>query len=225
MAHMDGTHFPGETPEYRSARDALLAAEVELTRQIEAVAEHRRRLPLGGVVPEDYAFAEGPTDLDTEGDPRATSLSELFGPHDTLALYSFMYSSDMARACPMCTSLLDGLDGAAPDIIQRLSFAVVAKSPIKRLRSYARSRGWTNLRLLSSAGTSYNRDFLGEDASGEQRSRLNVFVRRDGETRHFYATEKAATGPDQDERHVDLLWPLWNMLDLTPAGRGDWRPG
>jgi len=26
-------------------------------------------------------------------------------------------------------------------------------------------------------------------------------------------------------RHVDFMWPLWNILDRTPEGRGsDWGP-
>lgn len=92
----------------------------------------------------------------------------------------------------------------------------MASSPLERVRGYARDRGWDRLRLLSSAGTSYNRDYLAETADGEQRSVLNVFTRSGGEIRHFYATEKGPTGPGQDDRHVDLLWPLWNVLDLTP---------
>jgi len=40
--------FPGETPAYRDARNALLEAERELRRQIETVAAARRALPLGG---------------------------------------------------------------------------------------------------------------------------------------------------------------------------------
>ena len=135
-----------------------------------------------------------------------------------------MHSPDMSLPCRMCTSLLDGLDGAAPDLMQRAGFAVVAKSPIDRLRSYARDRGWTNLRLVSSAGTSYNRDYHGENES-EQLSRMNVFIRRDGVIRHSYATEQTPPAPGWDDRHVDLIWPLWNLLDLTPEGRGgDWRP-
>jgi len=135
--------FPGETAEYRTARDALLVAEHELTRQIEAVAALRRALPLGGPVSEDYEF--------TADDPvRTVRLSELFDGHDTLLLYSFMYAQDMPRPCRMCTSVLDGLDGSTPDIHARASFAVVAKSPIERLRAYARERNWANLRLLSS---------------------------------------------------------------------------
>jgi predicted dithiol-disulfide oxidoreductase (DUF899 family) len=217
--------FPNEPPEYRVARDALTQAETELTRQVEAVAAQRRSLPLGGVVAEDYVFSEGPADLAEDGPARPVRVSELFGGHDTLLLYSFMYSPDTARPCRMCTSLLDGLDGAVPDLDERAAFAVVAKSPVGDIRSYARERGWANLRLVSSAGTTYNRDYHGESASGEQLSRMNVFVRRSGQVHHFYATEQTTPEPSWDDRHVDLLWPLWNLLDLTPEGRGsEWRP-
>ncbi len=222
---MDQIRFPGESADYRAARDRLRAAEIELTQQIDAVAELRRRLPMGGSA-QDYLFTEGPADLGADEPIRPVRLSELFAPErDTLLLYSFMYGPEMDRACPMSTSLLDGLDGSAPDIMQRVGFAVVAKSPIERIRAYARTRGWVNHRLLSSAGTSYNRDYHGEDAEGNQESTLNVFVRRAEEVHHFYGTEKAGPfRPGQDDRHVDLLWPLWHALDLTPAGRSDWRP-
>jgi predicted dithiol-disulfide oxidoreductase (DUF899 family) len=221
---MGSVRFPNESPEYRAARDALTQAETELTRQIEEVAAQRRRLPPGGKVPEDYAFSERPAEPSADGVPRQVRLSELFGGHDTLLLYSFMFSPDMSRPCRMCTSLLDGLDGAAPDLVQRAGFAVVAKSPVDRLRSYASERGWVNLRLVSSAGTTYNRDYHGENEH-EQLSRMNVFTRRGGVIRHLYATEQTPAAPGWDDRHVDLIWPLWNLLDLTPEGRGrDWRP-
>jgi predicted dithiol-disulfide oxidoreductase (DUF899 family) len=220
-----GLRFPDEPPEYRAARDALTRAESELARQVETVAAQRRSLPLGGVVAEDYVFSEGLADLREDGPARPVRLSELFGGHDTLLLYSFMYSPGMARPCQMCTSLLDGLDGAVPDLADRAAFAVVAKSPVSDIRSYARERGWANLRLVSSAGTTYNRDYHGESASGEQLSRMNVFVRQAERVHHFYATEQTAPEPGWDDRHVDLLWPLWNLLDLTPEGRGsEWRP-
>ena len=225
MKSVSDIRFPNEPPGYRAARDDLTRAETELTRQVEAVAAQRRSLPAGGAVPEDYTFTEGPADLRQEGPARPVRLSELFGPHGTLLLYSFMYSAEMTRPCPMCTSVLDGLDGAVPDLADRAAFAVVAKSPAGRLRSFARERGWVNLRLVSSAGTTYNRDYHGESADGEQRSRMNVFVRQGQQVRHFYATEQATPEPGWDDRHVDLLWPLWNLTDLTPEGRGsDWRP-
>jgi predicted dithiol-disulfide oxidoreductase (DUF899 family) len=223
---MTDSRLPGESDEYRAARDELTAAEHELTAATEKVAALRRALPPGGLVPEDYVFTEGPDDLERDLPERQVSLSGLFGSHDTLVLYSFMYGPLMDEGCPMCTSLLDGLNGSAPDIERRVSFGVVASSPLERLRAYARDRRWDRLRLLSSAGSRYNRDYLAETADGEQRSVMNVFTRRDGEIRHFYATEKGPTAPGQDDRHVDLLWPLWNVLDLTPGGRpSSWRPG
>jgi predicted dithiol-disulfide oxidoreductase (DUF899 family) len=77
------------------------------------------------------------------------------------------------------------------------------------------------LRLLSSSGNDYNRDYHAESPEGDQRPMLNVF-RRDGATiRHSWGSELfyAPSEPDQDPRHVGTLEPSWNMLDLTPAGR------
>jgi predicted dithiol-disulfide oxidoreductase (DUF899 family) len=103
----------------------------------------------------------------------------------------------------------------------------VAKSPIKRIRAFARKRGWRNLRLLSSANNSYNRDYHGEDKKDSQLPALNVFARRSGKIHHCYCTEMlfAPFNPGQDGRHVDLIWPLWNLFDFTPEGRGTaWIP-
>ena len=215
------THrFPGESRAYRTARNKLLDAELKLRKQVEQVAALRRKLPLGGEVPEDYEFEEDGA--------RKVRLSKLFARgKDSLILYSFMYGPKMEKPCPMCTAFLDSLDGAAPHIVQRANLAVVAKSPIARIREFARSRGWRNLRLLSSSANTYNRDYYGESPDGSQNPSLNVFTRRDGAIRHFFHTEllfeKAEKG--QDDRHIDMAWPLWNMLDFTPEGRGtDWYP-
>ncbi len=217
--------WPGESVAYREARDALTEAEHELSRALEAVAARRRSLPTGGAVPEDYVFSEGPTDIDDDDDPRDVRMSALFGPHGTLMLYSFMLGDEEGDVCRMCTSLIDGYDGAAPDLGQRVAFAVVAPASLERLRAYGRERRWRNVRLVSCAGTSYAADYGGQTPSGELTSRMNVFTRRDGPVRHFYASEKAATAPGEDDRHLDLVWALWGALDLTPEGRGDtWRP-
>lgn len=220
--------FPGETSEYRAARDRLLAAERDLRRNIEQVAAMRRELPLGGVVEEDYRFDEEAPDLADAAAVRHVRLSELFRDgKDTLVLYSFMFGPDAKEPCPFCTSLLDGLNGQSPHITQRVNFAVVAKSPIARIREFARGRGWNHLRLLSSAHNTYNRDYHGELADGNQMPSLNVFVRRAGATRHSYNTELLFAPSDhgQDGRHVDIIWPLWNVLDFTPDGRGTkWGP-
>jgi predicted dithiol-disulfide oxidoreductase (DUF899 family) len=226
--------FPGESDEYRRERDRLLEAEIELRRMIERIVTQRRALPLGGSIPDDYRFETV--------DGKEVRLSELFSPETTtLVIYSFMfprYSGDprpgavsgetaswplTETLCPSCTSILDGLDGAAPHLAQRLSLAVVAKAARDRVRTFAEERGWRNLRVLSSRNNAYNRNYHAETAEGEQLPILNVFVREGEEIRHFWASELLfAKGPPGEEtRHVDLIWPLWHVLDTTPAGRGE----
>ena len=220
--------FPGESDAYRSARNELLQAEVNLRHNIEEVAALRRKLPLGGKIPQDYIFDEGSPNLDSSASNRQTRLSELFARgKDSLALYSYMYGPAMPAPCVSCTSILDGLNGTSPHIWQRINFAVVAKSPLERIRALARERHWRNLRLLSSVNNTYNADYYGEDAKGNQRPSLNIFVRRDGAIHHFFHSELMFVPNDlgQDPRHVDMIWPLWNMFDFTPEGRGEkWYP-
>jgi predicted dithiol-disulfide oxidoreductase (DUF899 family) len=224
MASIHSVRFPGESDEYRAARDELLAAELDLRERAERVANLRRALPLGGE-PEDYTFEESAGSGDAT---RTTRLSELFeGRKDSLILYSFMFGPQMERPCPSCTSILDSLDGAAPHARQRVNLAVVAKSPLPRILNFARDRGWRNLRLLSSAGTTYNRDYHAETAEGKQIPAINVFVRRRDRIHHFYNTELlyAPAEEGQDPRHADALWPLWSLFDMTPDGRGlTWYP-
>ena len=231
------TTFPGESAEYRKARDRLLVQEIELRRAMEAVAAARRALPPGGAVPEDYVFRGRGAD-DTSTDVR---LSELFAlGKDSLVIYSFMFPrapDDERRGteagqtallplaespCPSCTALLDQLDGAAEHIGQRVNLAVVAKSALPRILAFADERGWRRLRLLSSAANTYNRDYLGETAEGWQMPMLNVFRRDRGVIRHFWGSELlyAPTDPGQDPRHVGTIEPVWNLFDLTPEGRG-----
>ncbi|MDQ6713294.1 MAG: DUF899 family protein, partial [Candidatus Dormibacteraeota bacterium] len=175
--------FPGEPDQYRQARDELLRAEIDLRRQIEAVAAQRRKLPLGGEVPRDYTFEEWDAGKNAA---RPVRLSELFAKgKDTLFLYSHMFIPGKAglpleEGCPSCTSIIGAIDGEVPDITQRLNFAVVAKAPIERFRAHAKSRGWRHARLLSSANNTYNRDYQAEAPDGEQTPMATVFTRRDG---------------------------------------------
>jgi predicted dithiol-disulfide oxidoreductase (DUF899 family) len=216
-------HFPGESKAYRAARDGLLAAEIEMRRAEEQLAALRRKLPLGGKAKEDYVFEEQGPD-----GPRPVRLSQLFAEgKDSLLIYSFMYGPEMARPCPSCASILDALDGQVVHITQRANFAVVAKSPLPRVLEFAGQRGWRNLRLLTSHGNTYNRDYHGEHAEFGQMPILNVFTRRRGQVHHFWASELLYTPPDpgQEPRHVDMIWPLWKAFDLIPEGRGaDWHP-
>ena len=215
---MHAIRFPGESTDYRAARDELLRAELALRRETERVAAMRRRLPPGGPIAEDYRFETVTDDIS-----RSVRFSELFRAGlGTLVVYSFMYGPEMRQACSSCTSILDGLDGAAPHLLQRINLAVVAKSPPARLREFQRERGWRHLPLLSSAGSSYNSDYQGETADGAQMPILNVFTKSPEGIRHRYATELlfAPSDAGQDGRHVDPIWPIWNMLDYTPEGRG-----
>ena len=217
---MSDVHFPGESAAYRAAREELLRAEIDLRRKVEEVAALRRKLPLGGRPPEDYAFEEGEP-------PRTVRLSELFAPgQDTLVLYNYMFGPAMKQPCPMCTSMLDALVANGKDIQRNVSLAIVARSPVARILELARSRGWSGVRLLSSANNDFNRVYLGESAEGKQQPLMHVFVKRDGVVHHFWSSETLFAKGDagQDTRHVDLFWPLWHVLDLTPGGRGDFRP-
>ena len=217
---MAAVRFPGESEEYRAAREALLQAEVELRRQTERVAAQRRALPPGGLAG-DYVFEQGFIDSD---EVRPVHLHELFDDgHDTLMLYSFMYGPSAEHACPLCTSFIDAIDGELEHIGRQISFAVVARAPIERLRAHARERGWRRARLLSSSQNSFNSDYHAESADGSQQPMAHVFSRGAEGVRHFYSTEMlyAATEPGEHPRHVDSMWPLWNVLDMTPNGRGE----
>ncbi|MGI8704994.1 MAG: DUF899 family protein [Sphingomicrobium sp.] len=230
--------FPNESPSYRDARNALLDAEIALRRQTEAVAEMRRALPPGGEVPEDYAFERIGSDLR----PEKVKLSQLFGEHSTLLLYSYMFGPERDLPCPGCTHLLDCVDGAARHVPQRAALYAVAKSPIARLAAWAHERGWNYLKLLSAAGNDYDAHYYGDTdaltaAMREERGHeegktwdepmLNVFV-RDGDTiRHFWGSELVFAPEDQGQHHrgLDFMDPVWGLLDTTPEGRGkDFSP-
>jgi predicted dithiol-disulfide oxidoreductase (DUF899 family) len=233
MAHLT---FPNETTEYRKARNALLSEEISLRRQIEAVAAKRRALPLGGEVPEDYVFER----IGENGMPESVEMSKLFGRHHTLILYSFMYGPERDAPCPMCTHLLDSIDGGARHVGQRAALYVVAKSPIARLVAWARDRGWSQLRFLSAAGNRYSADYFGDTSKlpaairkehdmpqGEDwdETMFNVFRLDHGAVRHFWSSELtwAPSDPGQDHRSGDAVSALWGLLDMTPEGRGQFR--
>jgi predicted dithiol-disulfide oxidoreductase (DUF899 family) len=231
--------FPGETPEYRAARDELLRRELELRREMEAVAALRRALPLGGPVPEDYVFDE----LEDGGAARPVRLSELFAPGtNALAVYNFMFprhadddrqgpqhgeSAKLPLAegpCPSCTALIDQLDAAEPHVAPHANLVVAAKTSIDRLATFGRERGWRHVRLVSSRRNTYARDYSGE-ADGQQMPIMNVFHRDGDVIRHFWASELlyAPADPDQDPRHLGTIEPSWNLFDFMPDGRGvDW---
>lgn len=210
--------YPNDSDDYRAARTALLAEEIELRRHIERVAAQRRALPPGGTAA-DYEFR------DETG--KTVGWPALFGAHDTLVTYFWMYGPQRERPCPMCTAFIGSLDIPARDIAQRVAIAVIGRSPVERQLAFARERGWRNLKFFATVGDRFARDYRGLAPNGEEWPALDVWVRRDGQVRHFWGAELggATADPGQDPRGAPDPTPLWNILDLTPGGRGtDWYP-
>lgn len=209
-------HFPNESAAYRAARNALLAKEIELRRNLEAVAQLRRQLPPGGAVTKDYRFM---------GEAGPARFADLFGNKQTLIIYSYMFGPKRAAPCPSCTSFMGTWEEKLPDIEQRVSMVMTARSPIERLIEAKKARGWTRLKLFSDEGGDYTSDYVSaEDADIPG---YNVFTRRDGTIRHFWSGEMsgAMADPGQDPRGAPDPDPLWSLFDTTPEGRGtDWYP-
>jgi len=217
LAARNKMRFAGESEEYRKARTALLAEEIELRRHIERVAEQRRRLPPGREV-KNYRFV---------GENGEAGLAGLFGDRNTLVVYTYMYGPQRARPCPMCTSLLAAWDGEAPDMMQRVALAVTARSPIERLIAIKKERGWRSLPVYSDPSGEFSRDHHAVGPNDEDYPGLHVFTRRDGTIRHFWSGEMGfeTADPGEDPRGAPDLMPLWTVLDCTPDGRGtDWYP-
>ncbi|WP_328386920.1 DUF899 domain-containing protein [Streptomyces sp. NBC_00400] len=220
---MRQTNLTGEPADYVSAREELRQAEIELMRHRERVADLRRRLPLGPAV-DDYVFEEGPADLEGGDAPaRTVRLSELFTrPGRDLIVYHLMYGKKQTEPCPMCTMWLDGFNGVARHVAQNVDLAIVAAAGLPALRAHARDRKWTNLRLLSAGSSTFKHDLGSEDAEGNQDSTVSVFTRDDnGSVRHVYSVHPRMSD-DIDQRGIDLLSPVWHLLDLTGQGRGNW---
>ncbi|MCK9687255.1 DUF899 family protein [Scleromatobacter humisilvae] len=209
--------YPGDSAEYRRARTALLAEEIELRRHIERVARQRRAMPLGGEA-RGYTFRDQ--------DDAVLQFADLFGEHDTLVSYIWMFGPQRPRPCPMCTAFLDAFDLPSRSITQRIGFVVIGRSPVARQLAFARERGWRDLQFFQCIGDEFARDYRALGPNDEEMPALDVWVRRDGRVHHFWAGELGGTeDPGQDPRGAPDPTPLWNILDLTPGGRGtDWYP-
>jgi predicted dithiol-disulfide oxidoreductase (DUF899 family) len=237
MVHevIDGTYrqtnLPKESPEYLAKREELRLAEIELMKQRERCAELRRGLSEGATI-RDYEFLEGPASLDKGDEPvRKVRLSELFteprlspdgsGPDRSLVIYQMMYGKKQTSPCPMCTSWIDSWNGVAHHLAQNVDVAIVAAADPATLRAFARERGWNKLRLLSAGESTFKYDLGSEDAQGYQDSTISVFTRdSDGTLRHFYSVHPRLA-EDIQQRGIDEWNPIWNVLDITPQGRGD----
>ena len=209
---MSKRRFPNESQAYRDARAALLKDEQELVAKVKAVAAKRRTLPLGGKLKENYVFRRA--NEGKVGEP--VKFSELFGDHDTLLLYSFMFGPSWDKPCPSCTSLVDGFDRSAYQVTRDAAFVAIAKAPAERIAAWAKERGWSQLELVSGFESPFQADYRCQGENDDmQWPVMHVFTKRDGEIFHFWATET-------NSNHVDTVWPYWNLMDFTPEGRPDY---
>lgn len=217
LAATNPIRHPGESQEYRRARQELLVEEIELRRRADRVASLRQALPTGGEVPDDYHFVAE--------DGSEQTLTDLFSEHATLVIYSYMFGPEREAPCPMCTSFMGGFDHKIADMSQRVGVAFTARAPIERLIDAKASRGWSALPVYSDQSGDYTRAYVAADDA--DMPALNVFTRRDGVVRHFWSDEIGfdMTDPGQDPRGAVEMDPLWLLLDITPEGRGtDWYP-
>jgi predicted dithiol-disulfide oxidoreductase (DUF899 family) len=145
LAEKASKPFPNDSKDYRAARTALLAEEIELRRHIERVAAQRRALPPGGEIAQDYEFVGE--------DGGRTKLSEMFGERDTLVSYFWMFGPQRARPCPMCTSFLGALDTPSRDIMQHVAVAIIGRSPIERQIAFKHERGWETCSSMPPSAT------------------------------------------------------------------------
>jgi predicted dithiol-disulfide oxidoreductase (DUF899 family) len=208
---MSELRYPNETREYRAARDALLKDEQELIDKVKAVADKRRKLPPGGELKEDYVFEWA--NAGKLG--QRVNISELFGDKPTLILYAWMFGPNWDKPCYSCTSLMDGFDRAWYSVSRDAAFAAIAKAPPKKIDAWAKERGWTQIPLVSGHKSPFHKDYKCQGETDDmQRANLLVFRKRDGRIFHFWAAESGAN-------FVDMVWPYWNLMDLTPEGRPD----
>jgi predicted dithiol-disulfide oxidoreductase (DUF899 family) len=210
--------IPGESAEYGRARTDLLAAEIELRRAHERVAEQRRALPPGPLVTKEYRF--------TDENGKDVGLVDMFGHHTTLVIYSWMYGPNRKRPCPMCTAFVGPLAANARDLMENIALVVVAASPVERLHAFAEERGWRGLKFAQTIGDAFARDFQSlvpaPDGSGDwEIPAFAVFKKEGSQVRLFWASQLRfeLADPGQDHRGWTDTAPLWSMLDLTPEGR------
>jgi predicted dithiol-disulfide oxidoreductase (DUF899 family) len=180
--------------EWQKERDALLVAEKEATRALDALSARRRRLPMVPFDVSRYSFAssDGPM-----------TLLDFFEGRDQLAVYQFMDNGPDAF-CPGCTHFTSNV-ACLPDLAEAgVSWRTVSNMPLAQMEGYWSLKGW-NVPFASSHGTT----FL-EDCGSSGGFLLTIFMRNGQDVYRTYST----TGRGVDR----MLFPN-SILDLTPFGR------
>jgi len=215
------THMTVSRDKWLEARRDLLAAEKDLSRRGDQVAQLRRQMPWVKVE-KDYVF-EGP-----DGHQR---LAELFDGRHQLLMQHFMLAPGAQEGCKSCSYMADHTDGMVPHLEQRdTTFVAISRAPYEEIVRFKRRMGW-KFKWLSSNGSSFNYDFRvsftpDEAAKGSQAYNygsspygkeelpgISAFFKDDnGDVFHTYSTYG---------RGVDVMMGTYRMLDLTPKGRDE----
>jgi predicted dithiol-disulfide oxidoreductase (DUF899 family) len=207
--------------EWLAARKTLLQREKELTRAREALAAERRALP--------WVRVAAPYEFDAEGGK--TTLAELFGARNQLLVYHFMFPDGWQAGCKSCSFWADGYDGIRPHLAARdVTLVVVSKAPLAKLVAFRERMGWS-FPWVSSADSTFNRDFGVTITPDEIASRARVY---NFATQAFGVEEAPgisvfAKDPRGDVYHtyscyargLDWLNPAYQLLDLVPKGRDE----
>jgi predicted dithiol-disulfide oxidoreductase (DUF899 family) len=184
--------------EWQQARDALLVKEKELTRQRDAVAAERRRMPIVRVE-NDYTF---------EGANGSVSLTDLFEERSQLIVYHFMFGPDWDAGCDGCSMVADNVGHLAHLHARDVSFVMVSRAPLGKIEAYRSRMGW-DLPWVSSFGNDFNHEF-GATQNDEEHHGITVFL-RDGDD--IYRTWN--TG----DRGIEVLLSTFTFLDMALYGR------
>ena len=216
---MSDFRYPNESDGYREARNELLEMEKALRAQVDAIAAKRRELPQGGALSKNYQFEQA----DNQGNISKVDFGALFCNHSTLILYSMMFGREWDAPCPSCTSIVDALDASYIPTSDQAAMAVVGAASSTQMKNLAGSRNW-RIPVFSDADSGYLLDYFPyqetEDASLV--SMMNVFTCNEEGIFHFWGSELVAYPKENGHpNHVDIIWPFWHLLDMTPAGRGD----
>ncbi|NOU27556.1 MAG: DUF899 family protein [Polyangiaceae bacterium] len=212
--------FSSESAAYAKARQALLAEELEVRRHLGRLARQNRELPEGPELSGDWKF------IGMNGNE--TGLAQMFGRHDTLVLYHWMYGPERNRSCPMCTNLLGPLAANAADLRQQVALAVVSRSKVERMVAFGIERGWRELPYYQAVGDDFSVAIGGFDVEKRAEIPVLMVLRKKGTNVRLHwmgETTMEMADPGEDPRGAVDIAPLWNILDLTPAGRDPkWYP-